>query len=119
MKRVRVAPFRKDGITGVGVEIYRGEEKNLVLEFIGSYYFGECSRQETVQAYVREILKQLEDDEEAIIVICDDYLRYKMAWIRIYPNRLMFRFKRNRPYESCYMLAQDAWHRKSTITEEL
>ena len=117
--KYRVACFRKEGSVGVGVERYRVEDGQNVIEFIGSYNIGNASRQDTVRFYIREILKQQEPDEEVLIRIADHHLRNKREWLTIHPKRVKFNIEPTGKFKTCQMMAADACIRGFSITENL
>jgi hypothetical protein len=117
--KYKVACFRKDGTVGVGIERYRVENYQAVIEFIGSYNIGDSSRQDTVRFYVSEILKQHGPDDAVLIRIADPQLRYKREWLAIYPERIKFNIEPSGKFKTCQMLAADACFRGFTITENL
>jgi ABC-type Fe3+/spermidine/putrescine transport system ATPase subunit len=115
--KYRVACFRKGRTVGVGIERYRVESDQAVIEFIGSYNIGDASRQETVRFYVREILNQHGTDKAVLIRIADHYLRNKREWLSIYPERVRFNIEPSGRFKTCQMMAADACIRGFSITE--
>jgi len=118
VKRFKVSIHKEAGVTGVGIERYRTENGQGVVEFIMSYYLGASSRQDAVRSYIREIQKQLEPGEPALIRIGDPNL-YGKDWLSIYPKHIRFSIEHKTRFKTCRALAEDAVRRKSSVMEEL
>jgi hypothetical protein len=117
--KYRVSCFRKDEAVGVGIERYRIENDQAVIEYIGSFHIGNASRKETVKFYVNEILNQHGPDESVLIRIADNNLRNKQReWLSIYP-RVNFNIEPSGRFKTCQMMAADACFRGFSITENL
>lgn len=114
----KVAISRQNRETGVGIEQLVEVDGKMKVVFIGSYFIGEASRQETVRFYCREIMKRHEPGEEILIGIGDPMLSHKRKWLQIYPENIKLLRQAPSKFKTCSMLAFDAGVRRNTITEE-
>ncbi|PLR65981.1 hypothetical protein [Bacillus sp. UMB0893] len=107
MIRFRVGVYRKDGITGVGIERLNDDGE---VTFIGSYNCGNWSRRDVCVFYVFKIREMLNDGEIARIKVADRSVGGRKSWYRHYTNIEIYAASGS-SCKGARGLAQDAWKR--------